>query len=152
MSRQTKFYLIGGLLLLVGLVFFFMPGREAVTYQLGIFGKLVFNFLRSLVVGLLGLFVPSVLGFYAFQGLRWLDKKDKPNEEVDNGTKNTVFVLGGIVVAILWILIAPYFVNWSFLAAFGREFIGFTGIFETPPIWWGVWAFLAYWFGWHNSN
>lgn len=152
MSRQTKFYLIGGLLFLIALVFYFMPGRESVTYQLGVLAMLVLNFLRSLVVGLLGLFLAVVIGYFAHLGFDKLDKKDKPNEQADATTRNITFVLGGIVVAIVWILIAPWFVNWSFLAAFGREFIGFTGIFETPPIWWGVWGFLAYWFGWSQHS
>lgn len=115
------------------------------------------SFLVDLAVFIVVLASPAVLGWLGkAYGIPLLDIKIWEDENMTDLQRHGILTVLIFTVFFGWIGVAMATIReGSWLYQIGTEF-GWIGVFETPPIWWGVWAVISFWLVWalvdHEPN
>ncbi|QQG42165.1 MAG: hypothetical protein HYV90_02515 [Candidatus Woesebacteria bacterium] len=85
-------------------------------------------------------------------GIALLDMKVWKEKNMTDGQRIGIGAILHVLAFVLWVG-APYLLiqpgTWMYWIG---THVGWYGVFETPPIWWGVWGALTFFFGWYNTD
>ena len=155
--RPSKFALtIAIIIAAIWLLLAFIPGADVLTYQLGrLFAFLlkVILFVLILVVLLGGPWGLGALGKAV--GVPLIDDLLDKDVTLGIGQRSTLGVLTALLAGALGIGVTMVLMNpmagYNWLYAIFHWF-GWSGVFEVPPLWMGIYWFGAYLIAWGSTE
>jgi len=139
--------------LILGALILAVPESHGIMAQVG-HGLKVLLWDVAFTVVLLGVFLagPAVIALGYWLLLKAFDEAVEQETEITGWQHALNSILFGIILGMLWMLFIPWVVSWSSGIQFTWELLGADIVYETLPIWWGVWAFILFQVGyWINK-